>query len=156
MHSFLVTRALQQWSISILTFRESAWVKLEFLLTSDYCLRGFITTIYPPNGVCRIAWSPSRQLCFLSSLCSFSSQCNCSQIFKAKKLYILSILHLNALDKPQSPLLLSQVLLKTWYIDNTLCKPAGLWGFEAWSNATSPVGAVHKDKPAVWIEIMSN
>lgn len=32
-------------------------------------------------------------------------------------------------------------------------RPLGVWGRE---KATSPVGAVQKNKPAVWIEIMSN
>lgn len=44
MHNSLVKCALQLWSISILTFGELVWVKGEFLLTSDYHLRGFITS----------------------------------------------------------------------------------------------------------------
>lgn len=127
MHGFLVTCALQQWSISILTLQRVS-LSQTWILTSFTLLFKRLYNIYPPNRVCHFAQRPSRQLCFLFSLCSFSSQCNRSQIFKANKLYILSILRLNALDKPQSPLLLSQVLLKTQCIDNTLCKPAGLGG----------------------------
>lgn len=84
--------------------------------------------IYPPNKVDHIAQSPSKQPCFLSSSCSLSSQCSHSQSFKAKKLYILSLLHLNAWNKPWSPLLLSQVLLRTLYRDIMLCKLSGFGG----------------------------
>ena len=66
--------------------------------------------IYPPNEVCHVAQSPDRWLGFLSSSRSFGSHCNHPQTFK---LYILPSLCLNAWNKPQSPLLLSQVLLKT-------------------------------------------
>lgn len=46
---------------------------------------------YPPNKVYHLVQSPSRQLCFLSSSCSRSSQCSHSQTFKAKKaLHIVS------------------------------------------------------------------
>lgn len=111
--SFLVKCTLQQWSISILTFGGSVWAKVEFVLTSDYRLRGFITSILLTRSVMLLR-APADSSASSPLRAHSAPRAIIPRFSKPKKLYILSILRLNAWNKPWSPLLLSQVLLKMW------------------------------------------
>lgn len=159
MHNFLVKCGLQQWRISIPTFGELVWVKGGFLLTLDYNFRGFATStlLTRCTTLLRVPADSSASCPLRAHSAPSAVIPKVSKPFKNfQKFYILSLLCLNAWNKPWSPSLHSQVLLRTPCRDNMLCKPSGLWGFEAGRKPTSLVGAVQKNRPAVWIEIMSN